>query len=139
MTKYADAITAAASKHGLDPALVTADATHESYSASVGDIDPFAIGDGGLALGVMQVHRIAAQSVNLASEWDQLQTAIDAKDEATAVALGLDIGCAYLALMMDQFDDDEEWALAAYNQGPTVVRRARTYADAVLALKAQNG
>lgn|SRR5487761_1118080 len=125
---YDDKIAAAAKKWGLDAALVTADAQHESA------LNPFAVGDGGLALGLMQVHRVAAEDVGLADEWDKLKAAIGAGDEVMAVTLGFDIGCAYLARMLAMFAGNTKLALMAYNQGPGVIGRAVAYSEAVLAL-----
>lgn len=98
--------------------------------------DPLAVGDGGSALGAMQVHRIAAEDVGRAEEWDQLKFAIEKADDETAARLGIEIGVAYLALCLKQFGGNEQWALAAYNQGRGVVGKAKKYADTVLALKA---
>jgi len=130
-------VAAYAAKHGLDPALVTADAKHESGDETNQTGNPLAVGDAGLAIGVMQVHRIAAEDVGLAAEWDQLQDAVNAGDAETALALGLDIGCAYLAKMLAEFGGDKNLALAAYNQGPTVIKKAQdgaAYAATVLSL-----
>lgn len=121
-------IASASTQYGVDAVLVQADVQHES------NFDPFAIGDGGLALGLMQVHRVAAEDVSKATAWDNLQIAITAQDEPTAVTLGLDIGVAYLAKMLKEFSGDERLALMAFNQGPTVISRANSYAAAVLAL-----
>lgn len=96
------------------------------------------VGDGGAALGLMQVHRIAAEDVGLASDWDALKAAIDAQDAKTAAPLGLKIGTAYLAKMLKHYSGIEPWALAAYNQGPTVVdafRKGQRYAETAMALK----
>lgn len=122
------AIGAACAKYGLTPDFVTADIQHES------NFDPLAIGDGGRALGLMQVHLVAAQDVNLETEWYKLHEAIATKDEATAVSLGVQIGVAYLARMMHIFGNDEMWALAAYNQGIGVISKAHDYAKSVLSL-----
>lgn len=123
---YETEIATAAAKYGLTPDLVMADVKHES------DSDPFAIGDGGMALGLMQVHPGAAEDVG--GDWHGLLAAINAKDEATAVSMGLDIGVAYLAKMMRLFANDQKLALMAYNQGPTVISRANAYATSVLTL-----
>lgn len=100
--------------------------------------DPFAVGDGGKALGLMQVHRIAAADVGMADDWDALKAAIDRRDAQEAARLGLKIGVAYLTKMLKTYSGLEAWALAAYNQGPTVVtafRAGQRYAELVLALK----
>ena len=133
MRDYAPLINAACQRNlmfmGL--ALVSAVIQHESGG------NPLAVGDGGLALGLMQVHRDAAADVNLGEEWDQLDAAIKAGDADTAARLSIDIGVAYLQSMVRQFRGSEPWALAAYNQGPGVIGKAKAYADAVLILKAQ--
>jgi soluble lytic murein transglycosylase-like protein len=127
---YETEIAAAATKYNLPVSLVTADVQRES------NFDPFAIGDGGAALGLMQVHSAAAQEVGV--DWDTLRIAIANGDEANAVALGLQAGCGYLAKMMTLFANDQRLALMAYNQGETVISRADAYASAVLALIPQS-
>ena len=119
-------ISVAASKYSVDASLIQAQVQHES------NFDPFAIGDGGAALGLMQVHSGAAQDVG--GDWNALLRTIQAGDEAAAVAMGLDIGVAYLSKMLKLFDGSQWLALMAYNQGPTVINRANSYAAAVFAL-----
>ena len=101
--------------------------------------DPLAVGDGGRALGLMQVHREAAEDVQREDEWDQLKQAIEKEDEETAARLSIEIGVAYLQLCLKQFGGNEPWALGAYNQGRGVIGKAKKYADAVLALKVSAG
>lgn len=129
---YETEIAAAAAKWKIDPKLGTAVMLHESDGGR-----PFAIGDGGRAVGLMQTHLVAAQDVNLATEWGKLHEAVVTEDEETAVTLALDIGFAYLAKMLRLFNGNIDWALAAYNQGPTVIGAARDYALAVNALLAK--
>jgi soluble lytic murein transglycosylase-like protein len=124
MNTYPTEIAAAASKHGVPLPLLTAQVAHES------NFDPFAIGDGGEALGLLQVHPGAASDVG--GNWAILKAAISNKDEALAVQLSLDIGAAYLAQMLTLFEDDPKLALMAYNQGPTVISRALRYAKAII-------
>lgn len=115
---YDDLIAAAAAKHGVDPALIRAVIQHESGG------DPTRLGDGGLAVGLMQMHMSAALDVGVA--W---------KDLKGNPALQIDAGTAYLKKLIDQFQGNLPWALGAYNQGMTVIGKAKAYADAVLALK----
>jgi soluble lytic murein transglycosylase-like protein len=126
VSAYDAQIAAAAASNDLPIYLLMADIQHES------GFDPFAIGDGGEALGLMQVHPAAAEDVG--GDWGALRAAIAAKDEETAVRLSLSIGAAYLARQMKVFGGDQKLALMAYNQGPTVIARALAYAKAVEAL-----
>src|SRR5487761_1883 len=129
---FDDLIAAAGAAAQISIPLVRADIQHESAWNAL------AVGDGGAALGLMQVHRIAAEDVGMAADWDVLKAAIDAQDQTTAATLGLKIGTAYLAKMLMAYSGAEAWALAAFNQGPTVVnafRRGQQYAEIVLALK----
>ena len=114
---YQDIIAAAAAKHRLDPKLLAAVIQHESG----GNAD--AVGDGGNAVGLMQMHAAAAADVGV--NWAQLRG---------NPALQVDAGAAYLAKMLSIFGGNQAWALGAYNQGPTLMLRARDYASAVLVL-----
>lgn len=122
MTDFSGLIATVAAKHGLPAALVSADVQHESGG------NAFAIGDDGLAVGLMQVHPAACTEVG--ANWQAIHDAITSRNEIVAATLGLEAGCAYLAKMMGLFGD-QAWALGAYNQGETVIRRAKAYADAV--------
>lgn len=124
---YAEIIAPAAARYGLDPKLVTAQIIHESGG------DPFAVGDGGKALSVLQVHLEACTDLGRAADWSRLEACIAGKDPA-ALVLGLDLGCAYLARMMHRFGGSAADALMAYNQGPTVIGQAVAYRNAVLGL-----
>lgn len=129
---FDDLIAAACREAQLSIPLTRADIQHESAW------DPLAVGDGGAALGLMQVHRIAAVDVGLAADWDALKAAIEARDEKTAAQLSIKIGAAYLAKMLKEFQGNEAFALAAYNQGPGIMQKfilAQRYANIVLALK----
>ena len=128
MSFLEDAVAAAAQGYGIDAALIEAQMRHESKS------DPLAIGDGGRALGLLQVHLEACQDLGRGDDWHKLHGYVLGEDIQNAMQLGLDLGVAYLARMLAQFKGDAAWALAAYNQGPTVIRRAKEYSDAVLAL-----
>lgn len=124
-TPFDAAAADAASRCAIPLDLLRAVISHES------NWNPLAIGDGGNALGLMQVHPDAATDVG--KSWYLLRSAIWNKDTDTAAKLGIDIGAAYFAKMLHQFKDPA-WALAAYNQGPTVIAKAKAYADAVLSL-----
>src|SRR5215831_12336355 len=126
-TDFTQLITEIASSYRLRPALVIGQVEHESGG------NPFAIGDGGLALGLLQVHPGACKDVG--ADWSALHAAIDAGDETKAAAMGLHAGCAYLAKMMKLMGGDEAWALACYNQGPTMILKAKLYAEAVARLE----
>ena len=121
---YKDLVTAAATKHGVPYNLLRALCIHESSG------DPLCIGDGGNALGLTQCHEGAAIDVGL--NWNTLHAAIKANDKQLAAQLGLEIGAAYFAKMIKEFNGDTTFALCAYNQGPTVIKRAHDYAMAVI-------
>lgn len=125
-------IAASAAANGLSVALLRAVIQHESAW------EPLAVGDNGAALGLMQVHEIAAKDVGMEGDWSDLKVAIEAKDGIEAARISIKIGSAYLAKMVKAYGGQEQWALAAYNQGPTVInafRQGQRYAEAVLALK----
>lgn len=113
----------AATAYGIPHELLRSQIEHESKG------DPLAIGDGSLALGLLQVHPSAAATVG--KSWQDLRRAIDAGAKDAAAAMGLEAGAAYLAWCFKHLGS-WPWALAAYNQGPTVISRAKHYADAVL-------
>ena len=119
-------IAVVAARYALNTPLLTAQVQHES------NFNPLAIGDGGLALGLLQIHPAAAQEMG--KDWNAIKAAINAGDAETAATLSLDAGAAYLAKMLKLFNGDQKWAMAAYNQGETVISRAYSYANAVLAL-----
>src|SRR5690348_1066218 len=103
MSDFTTLIQAASAKYGVRADLIGALIQKESGG------NPFAIGDGSQALGLMQVHRGAAQDVGMS--WDDLHAAIVAKDEQKAAALGIEIGTAYLAKMLKMAGGDESLAL----------------------------
>jgi len=109
--------------------LVEAVVWHESSG------DPLAVGDGGIALGLMQVHPSAAATVR--ESWQSLKAAIESGNTEAATDLGLKAGIKYLAFCYKQMGD-WDWALAAYNQGPTVIGRAMRYVKAVNAIRSQH-
>lgn len=123
---YETEIAAAATKYNVSVALVTAVVQHES------SFNPLQIGDNGEALGLMQVHEGAAE--DMGDSWTALDEAIANDDVPSAIATGLDIGVAYLGKMLKTFNGNTTLALMAYNQGPTVIKRADEYAAAVLNL-----
>jgi hypothetical protein len=124
VSPYADLIAAAAAKY-LPSGMLLSDfeagiaalIQHESG----GDAD--AVGDGGRAVGLGQMHPEAAADVGF--DWSMM------KDPAIAIPAIAD----YLGRQLARFAGDWTWALGAYNQGPTVTGKAYAYAQAVLALK----
>ncbi len=112
---------------GIRPELVLAVIMKESRG------DPGAIGDGGLAIGLMQMHAPAASDVGVS--WNDL---------AGNPQLQVLAGAHYLRLQLDHFGGDERTALIAYNQGagvagnPSDLRYAKgaRYADVVLSIVA---
>lgn len=118
-----DLIAAAAAKHGIRPALLAAVVQHESGG------NPLAVGDSGHALGLMQVHLGACKDVG--QSWPAIFLAIEGGNADLAAQLGLEAGAAYLAKMLKAFGGGERLAVMAYNQGPTVIRAADAYAEAV--------
>ena len=113
---------------GIRPELVLAVIMKESRG------DPGAIGDGGLAIGLMQMHAPAASDVGVS--WNDLA----GNPELQVLA-----GSHYLRLQLDRFGD-ERTALIAYNQGAGVAgdplghavayAKGARYADAVQAIEA---
>ncbi len=99
---YASLIEAAAVRHGLDPALVDAIAYVESR------YQPTAVSPAG-AVGFMQIMPATAADLGVENLTDPRQN--------------IEAGAAYLRAMLDAFDNNIEYALAAYNAGPTAVRR----------------
>lgn len=100
-TTYDALIQQYAGIHSVRWTLFKALIAHES------NFDPNAVGDGGLARGLCQMHPGAAQDVG--AVWE------DFFDPETAIAAG----AAYLGNQLKHFDTEEQ-ALVAYNQGPGV-------------------
>src|SRR5258708_17079866 len=96
-------IAAAATRHGVRPELLRALVQHES------GFDPNAIGDGGRAIGLCQMHPEACSDVG--ANWAHMRNP----------GAALDAGAAYLAIMLDEFET-ERTALAAFNGGPGAMR-----------------
>src|SRR5258708_39561138 len=92
-------IAAAATRHGVRPELLRALVQHES------NFDPGAIGDGGRAGGLCQLHSEACADVG--SNWHHMKNP----------AANLDTGAAYLALLMNEFES-ERTAVAPLQRGP---------------------
>jgi soluble lytic murein transglycosylase-like protein len=101
-TPYAAEITAAASKHGVDPALLAGLVEQES------NFDPNAGSPAG-AQGLTQLMPATAASLGVTNVHDPVQA--------------LDGGAKYLRQQLDRFDGDVARALAAYNAGPGAVAR----------------
>jgi soluble lytic murein transglycosylase-like protein len=101
-TPYAAEITAAASKHGVDPALLAGLVEQES------DFDPNAGSPAG-AQGLTQLMPATAASLGVTNVHDPVQA--------------LDGGAKYLRQQLDRFGGDVARALAAYNAGPGAVER----------------
>ena len=99
---YADAISTASAAYGVPQPLIVGVIARESGG------DPNAVGDGGQARGLMQMHPAAAQDAG--GNWDDLF------DPSVAINLGTH----YLAQQLARFGGDETLALVAYNQGPGV-------------------
>lgn len=98
---YGEAISRIAARHGVDGLLLVAVMEVES------GFDPTAASHRG-AIGLMQV---------LPS------TAGETPEDLTDPEINLDAGARYLQRLLYRFDGDLELALAAYNAGPSAVRR----------------
>lgn len=97
-----DVIRHFADQYNLEEALVRAVIKVES------DYNPDAVSGKG-AMGMMQLIPATAADMDVINPLD--------------VADNIRGGSRYLRLMLDQFDNDLDLALAAYNSGPTTVRR----------------
>ena len=95
-------IDAAASRHGVDPALLRALVRQES------GFDPAARSPAG-ALGLTQLMPATARSLGVTNPLDPAQA--------------LEGGAKYLRQQLDRFHGDVARALAAYNAGPGAVER----------------
>ncbi len=95
--------TAAAQRHGLDPALVLAVVGVESA------FQPDAVSTKG-AQGLMQLMPATAKDLGVRDALDPVQN--------------LDGGARHLRALLERYDGDLGKALAAYNAGPTAVARA---------------
>jgi soluble lytic murein transglycosylase-like protein len=100
---YDEHICAAAEQHGVPPPLLKAVVAVES------NFDPAAVSAKGAA-GLMQLMPGTARDLAVSDVLDPRQN--------------IDGGARYLRVLTDRFGGDLEKALAAYNAGPEVVRRA---------------
>jgi soluble lytic murein transglycosylase-like protein len=101
-TPYGAEITAAATKHGIDPALLAGLVKQES------GFDPNAGSPAG-AQGLTQLMPATAASLGVTNVHDPVQA--------------LEGGAKYLRQQLDCFNGDVARALAAYNAGPGAVER----------------
>jgi soluble lytic murein transglycosylase-like protein len=101
-SEYREEIRAAAAVHGVDEALVRAIMHAESW------FNPAAVSHAG-AQGLMQLMPATQARFGVADPFDPLAN--------------ISAGVAYLAVLLDEFDNDWELAVAAYNAGETAVRR----------------
>jgi soluble lytic murein transglycosylase-like protein len=101
-TPFGAEIDAAASRHGVDPALLAGLVRQES------GFDPGATSPAG-AKGLTQLMPGTAAELGVLNPYDPLQA--------------LDGGARYLRQQLDRFGGDERLALAAYNAGPGAVQR----------------
>lgn len=99
---YASEITAAATKYGIDPALLAGLVKQES------GFNPSARSSAG-ATGLTQLMPATARGLGVTDATDPLQA--------------LEGGAKYLRQQLDRFGGDERLALAAYNAGPGAVQR----------------
>jgi soluble lytic murein transglycosylase-like protein len=100
--RYESIVQQAARRHGLSPQLIRAVITVESGG------DPRAQSPR-QAKGLMQLTDSTAGMLGVTDVWDPQQN--------------IDAGARYLRRLLDRFDGNLEWALAAYNAGPSTVRR----------------
>jgi soluble lytic murein transglycosylase-like protein len=103
--KYSGAISAAAKRHELDPALLSAVVGQES------GFQPRAISSAG-AMGLMQLMPETARALGVRDPFDPAQN--------------IDGGAKYLRGLIDRYHGRLDLALAAYNAGPGAVDRFGT-------------
>ena len=93
-------INQAADKHDVDPALIKAIIMAESR------YNPMATSEKG-AIGLMQIMPRTASALNTEDMYDPVHN--------------INVGVEYLKKLLNQFDGNQELALAAYNAGPSKV------------------
>jgi hypothetical protein len=99
---YADIITTACGRHGVDPALVHAIVKVES------DFNPYALSRKG-AMGLMQLMPETALVMNVGNSFNPHEN--------------IDGGVKYLRHLIDRYEGNLPLALAAYNSGETAVKK----------------
>ena len=99
---YQSEIVAAATRNGVDPALLAAVVKHES------NFNPRAQSGVG-AKGLTQLMDATANGLGVTDSFDPVQN--------------LDAGARFLGSLLKQFHGDERLALAAYNAGPGAVKK----------------
>ena len=107
----------AARTHRLDPNLVLAMIAAESSG------DPHAVSRAD-ARGLMQLRLPTARE-----RAEVLRLPLPTAEDLFDGPLNIRLGTAYLRYLLDRFDQDEVFAIAAYNAGPTAVRRWRRNAS----------
>jgi soluble lytic murein transglycosylase len=99
---YADMISSACDRHGVDPSLVRAIVKVES------DFNPFALSRKG-AMGLMQLMPQTALDMNVQNTFNPHEN--------------IDGGVKYLRYLIDRYEGNLPLALAAYNSGETAVKK----------------
>jgi hypothetical protein len=99
---YADIISSACDRHGVDPSLVHAIVKVES------DFNPYALSRKG-AMGLMQLMPQTALVMNVQNTFNPHEN--------------IDGGVKYLRYLIDRYEGNLSLALAAYNSGETAVKK----------------
>lgn len=114
---HRDALTAAAARHGVPPALVAGVIRQESA------FDPRAVSPAG-AVGLMQLMPETAADLARAGRRPSPD-----EETLTDPELSLALGTRYLAALLDRFDGSRPAALIAYNAGANRYLRWRRYPE----------